>query len=130
MAETRLTNAGSLKVGSYVIFQNQACVVKSIQTSKTGKHGSSKCRIEAVGIIDGQKRIELYPGSDNVVVPIIEKKAAQILSVSSGKASVMDNETYETFDLEIPEDMKDQIREGGQVVYWIVMDKKVMKQGK
>ncbi|HIH25812.1 MAG TPA: translation initiation factor IF-5A [Nanoarchaeota archaeon] len=130
MAETRLTTAGNLKVGSYVIFQNQACVVKSIQTSKTGKHGSAKCRIEAVGIIDGQKRIELYPGSDNVVVPIIEKKIAQVLSVGSGKANVMDNETYETFDLEIPEDMKDQIKENGQVVYWIVMDKKVMKQGK
>jgi len=42
----------------------------------------------------------------------------------------MDNETYETFDLEIPEEMKDQIKENGQVVYWIVMDKKVMKQGK
>ncbi|MEK6948522.1 MAG: translation initiation factor IF-5A [Nanoarchaeota archaeon] len=130
MAETRLTTAGNLKVGSYVIFQNQACVVKSIQTSKTGKHGSAKCRIEAVGIIDGQKRIELYPGSDNVVVPIIEKKIAQVLSVGSGKANVMDNETYETFDLEIPEEMKDQIKENGQVVYWIVMDKKVMKQGK
>ncbi|MEK6956261.1 MAG: translation initiation factor IF-5A, partial [Nanoarchaeota archaeon] len=89
-----------------------------------------KCRIEAVGIIDGQKRIELYPGSDNVVVPIIEKKIAQVLSVGSGKANVMDNETYETFDLEIPEEMKDQIKENGQVVYWIVMDKKVMKQGK
>ena len=130
MAETRLTTAGNLKVGSYVIFQNQACVVKSIQTSKTGKHGSAKCRIEAVGIIDGQKRIELYHGRDNVVVPIIEKKIAQVLSVGSGKANVMDNETYETFDLEIPEDMKDQIKENGQVVYWIVMDKKVMKQGK
>ncbi|MBS3161480.1 translation initiation factor IF-5A, partial [Candidatus Woesearchaeota archaeon] len=65
-----------------------------------------------------------------VVVPIIEKKIAQVLSVGSGKANVMDNETYETFDLEIPEDMKDQIKENGQVVYWIVMDKKVMKQGK
>ena len=130
MAETRLTTAGNLKVGSYVIFQNQACVVKSIQTSKTGKHGSAKCRIEAVGIIDGQKRIELYPGSDNVVVPIIEKKIAQVLSVGSDKANVMDNETYETFELEIPEEMKDQVKEGGLVVYWIVMDKKVMKQGK
>jgi len=59
-----------------------------------------------------------------------EKKIAQVLSVGSGKANVMDNETYETFDLEIPEDMKDQIKENGQVVYWIVMDKKVMKQGK
>src|SRR3989344_6697842 len=125
MSETKLTNAGSLKPGSYVIFGGQACVVKNIQTSKTGKHGSAKCRIEAVGIIDGQKRIELYPSGDNVQVPIIEKKSAQVLSVTDDKASVMDNETYETFDLEIPEDMKGEVKEGGQIVYWTVMDKKV-----
>ncbi|MEK6955740.1 MAG: translation initiation factor IF-5A, partial [Nanoarchaeota archaeon] len=81
MAETRLTTAGNLKVGSYVIFQNQACVVKSIQASKTGKHGSAKCRIEAVGIIDGQKRIEIYPSHDKVQVPIIDKRDAQVLSI-------------------------------------------------
>ena len=130
MADTKLTNAGSLKPGSYVIFGGEACVVKNIQTSKTGKHGSEKCRIEAVGIISGQKRIELYPSGDNVVVPIIEKKSAQVLSVNENKATVMDNETYETFDLEIPEEMKSDIKEGGQVVYWIVMDKKVIKQTK
>ncbi len=130
MSETKLTNAGSLKIGSYVIFGGAACVVKSIQTSKTGKHGSAKCRIEAVGIIDGQKRVELYPSSDNVQVPIIEKKSAQVLSVSNDKATVMDNETYETFDLDIPEEMKGEMKDGGQVVYWIVMDKKVIKQTK
>ena len=130
MAETRLTNAGSLKVGSYVIFAGQACVVKSIQTSKTGNHGSAKCRIEAVGIIDGQKRIELYPASDNVQVPIIEKKSAQVLSISNNVANIMDNETYETFDIEIDEEMKGEVKEGGQVIYWTVLDKKVIKQTK
>src|SRR3989344_8421169 len=99
MAEIRQTQAGNLKVGSYVLMNGAPCVVKNIQTSKTGKHGSSKCRIEGVGIIDGQKRIEVHPGHDNMDVPIVEKKNAQVLSIQGDTASAMDTETYETFDL-------------------------------
>lgn len=130
MGEIRQAAANSLRSGSYVIFGGQACVIKNIDTSKTGKHGSSKCRIEAVGVIDGVKRIELYSGQDNVQIPIIEKKNAQVLSVTGNVASVMDTENYETFDLEIPEEAKDKVKEGGQVSYWIVMDKKILKEGK
>ncbi|MBI2148174.1 translation initiation factor IF-5A [Candidatus Woesearchaeota archaeon] len=130
MAETKLVQAGDLKVGSYVIFDNIACVVKDIQTSKTGKHGSSKCRIEAVGIINNQKKIHLCPSGDNVQVPIIEKKNAQVLSVHEDSATVMDNESYETFDIKIPEELKENVKEGSVVNYWIIMDEKVIMQVK
>ncbi len=119
-----------MKPGSYMIVDGAACVVKNVQTSKTGKHGSAKCRIEAMGIVDNQKRIGLYPAHDNVEVPIIEKKSAQVLSIHGTTANIMDNENYETFDIAIPEDMKDQIKEGSQVVYWTVMDQKIIKQAK
>src|SRR3989338_10192212 len=118
MAETKLVQAGDLKVGSYVIFDNIACVVKDIQTSKTGKHGSSKCRIEAVGLINNQKKIQLCPSGDNVQVPIIEKKNAQVLSVHGDSATVMDNESFETFDIKIPEELKNSVKEGTVVNYW------------
>ena len=42
----------------------------------------------------------------------------------------MDMETYETFDLEIPEEEKNNIQEGSQIIYWIIMDQKVFKQAK
>src|SRR3989338_2915836 len=112
MGETKLMQAGDLRVGAYVIFDNVACVVRDIQTSKTGKHGSSKCIIEAVGIINSQKKIHLCPSSDNVVVPIIEKKNAQVLSVHGDSATVMDNEIFETFDIKITDEFKDKVREG------------------
>jgi translation initiation factor 5A len=107
-----------------------ACIVKSIQTSRPGKHGHAKCRIEAVGIKDGRKIITVLPGHDNIDTPIIEKKAAQVLSLQADKASVMDMESYETFDLDIPDDLKGQVVEGGQVVYWIVLGEKMLKQVK
>jgi translation initiation factor 5A len=130
MGEIRQASANSLRPGSYVIFGGQACAVRNIDTSKTGKHGSMKCRIEAIGLIDNVKRIEIYNGQDNVEVPIIEKRIAQVLNIAGNMATVMDNENYETFELEIPEELKERIKEGGQVSYWIIMDKKIMKEGR
>lgn len=126
--EQKVINVSGLKVGNYCIIDNIACIVKSIQTSKTGKHGHAKCRIEAIGIVDGQKKVIVLPGHDKMVVPIIEKKAAQILSIHGETANVMDMETFETFDLKIPEDIKGNIREGVQVIYWDVIGNKIMKQ--
>ena len=126
--DKKVTTVGSLKEGNYVILDREACVVKSIQLSKTGKHGSMKCRIEAVSILGDKKKIQVYPSSDKVEVPIIEKKEAQVLSIHDGIVNVMDLETYETFDLKMPEDLKDQIKEGKQVTYWTIENEKVIKQ--
>lgn len=126
--ETRIAQVSSLRVGGYVIFDDVACSVKSIQSSRPGKHGHAKCRIEAVGIRNGKKIIKVMPSHDKVDVPVVEKKAAQILSITGSMANVMDLETYETFDLEIPEELKDQLSEGRQILYWTVLGVKIMKQ--
>lgn len=128
--DKKVVTVGSLKVGGYVIIDNAPCVVKDIQISKPGKHGSTKARIEAIGIMDNKKRIFISPTSDKVDVPIVEKKEAQVLSVHEDRANVMDLESYETFDIQIPEDLKDQVQEGKQVVYWIILDQKIIKQVK
>jgi len=49
------------------------------------------------------------------------------LSIAGDKANVMDMKSYETFDLDIPEDLKDQVKEGDQVNYWIILGKKVLR---
>lgn len=128
MSDKKLVNAGSLKPGSYVIFDNVACVVKDIQTSKTGKHGHAKARIEAISIVGNRKIIKVMPTHDNVEVPIIDKETAQVLSVHEDMATVMDMKTYETFDLKIPDEMKEEVKEGVQVLYWIILGDKVIKQ--
>ena len=128
--DKKITTASSLKAGNYVIFDDAPCVVRNIDLSKTGKHGSMKCRIEAVGMIDNQKRIKIYPSSDKVEVPIVEKKDAQVLSVHENTANVMDIESYETFDITIPEDLRDKVKEGSQVSYWVILDQKIIKQVK
>ena len=107
MGDVKLVESTSLKSGRYVIFDGVACIVKSIDISRPGKHGHAKCRVEAVSIKDGKKMIKIMPGHDKVQSPIIEKKKAQVLSVVGDKANVMDMESFETFDLEIPDNMKE-----------------------
>jgi translation initiation factor 5A len=125
---TKIVGATSIKEGSFILIDGVACKVVSTDTSKSGKHGHAKVRIVAIGLMDEKKREIVMPGHDNVEVPIIEKKTAQVLSVSGDKANVMDTETYETFDLPIPADLKQSVVEGCQVLYWIIMGEKVMKQ--
>ncbi|RLE41867.1 translation initiation factor IF-5A [Candidatus Woesearchaeota archaeon] len=130
MAETRLVGVNTIKVGSYIVIEGAACKVTNIQVSKPGKHGHAKYRIEAVGLLDGRKRTIIIPGGDNVEVPIIEKRSAQVLSIAGNKATVMDNETFETFELDIPEELKEDVVEGCKIVYWDILGQKVIKQVK
>jgi translation initiation factor 5A len=125
---TKIQSVGSLQKGSYIVLEGAACRVVDMQVSRPGKHGHAKVRLTGVGLVDEKKRIVVMPGHDNVEVPIIEKKSAQVLSVQGDTANVMDSETYETFDLKIPEELKDQVAEGSNVLYWVILNDKVMKQ--
>lgn len=120
--------ATDIKPGTNILIDQEACNVKSIDISKTGKHGASKCRIEAIGIFDSKKRIIVVPGSERFEVPLIEKRRAQVLSVEKEKkvASVMDLETFDTFDAPIDEEL--EVREGDNVEYWQFGNKKVIKK--
>jgi len=121
-------SVGSLQKGHYVVMDGVASIVTNTQTSRPGKHGHAKVRLEAVGILDGKKRQTVLPGHDSIDATIIEKKNAQVLSIAGETANVMDSETYETFDLKIPEELKETCVEGCTVVYWIILNDKVMKQ--
>ena len=125
-----MITANNVQKGSFIILEGAACRVADVEISKPGKHGHSKVRISAIGLTDEKKRIVVMPGHDNVEVPIIEKRTAQVLSVQNDKANVMDSETYETFDLKIPEEFKGQVAEGSSVLYWTILDEKVIKQVK
>lgn len=128
MADKKIVSIGSLQKGNYIIIDGVACRVFSTQTSRPGKHGHAKVRMQAVGIIDGKKREIVKPGHDNIEVPIVGKRTAQVLSIQGDTANVMDSETYETFDLKIPEELKGEVVEGCNVLYWVILNQKVMKQ--
>jgi len=128
MAGTKQSIVTSLKKGSYIIIDGIACKITKMETSRPGKHGHAKCRIDASSLIDGSKKVIVLPGHDKIEVPIIEKKNAQVLSIRESVATVMDEKTYETFELKIPEELKGKVKEGVTVTYWEILDDKVMKE--
>ena len=123
----KFINATEAKVGTNIIIEGAACTVKSIDISKSGKHGASKCRIEAVGIIDGKKRVIVAPGHERFDVPLVEKRKSQVLAVGD-KVSVMDLESFETIELPCEEEIKNELHEGDNVEYWNVEGKKIIKR--
>ena len=130
MYDKKVVSVGDLKKGDTLIIDNAACKITDLAVSRPGKHGHAKVNLVAVGLLDEKKRNIVMPGHDRVEVPIIEKKNAQVLSVAGKKANVMDAATYETFDMDIPEELQGQVKDGVEILYWDVMGKKVMKQVK
>jgi translation initiation factor 5A len=133
MSDIKLTHAGSLKKGSYILIDKKACVVKDISTSRPGKHGHAKVRIKATDMITGSTKEIVKPGHDDVEVPIINKKDGQILSITGNDIQLMDMESFEeiTADLSIAdEEVKNKLEAGQTVLYWQVTGKPVIKQVK
>ena len=125
----KIINATEVKVGTNIIVDGASCTVKSIDISKTGKHGHAKCRIEAVGIISGNKKVLVMPGHDRLEVPLVEKRKGQILSKTDGTVSVMDLESFETLDVPCPsKEVFAQLEENGNCEYWNIEGEKIVKR--
>lgn len=123
----KIISATDAKIGATIIIDGEACSVKKMDISKTGKHGSSKVRMEAVGIISGNKKVLVIPGHERFEVPLIEKKKGQVLSIIENKVSVMDLESFETIEMEInPEVGELQINDN--VEYWNIEGIKFIKR--
>jgi translation initiation factor 5A len=97
------TEVRDLQEGNYVMIDEVPCEINAYSTSKPGKHGSAKARVEGQGVFDGQKRNFTQPVDAKVWVPIINRKQGQVVSVSGADMQVMDLETYDTITMRIPD---------------------------
>jgi len=118
---------GALKIGSYIIVDNEPCRIVSYDHSKPGKHGSAKARITAVGVFDGRPHPFVGPVSTKVDVPLIDKRNGQIISRQGEVLMIQDLETFDTFettavDDEIKEKLQGDVN-GREVEYWKVLDR-------
>lgn len=123
-------DVGTLRVGGYVIVDNEPCRVSSLTKSKPGKHGSAKARVVAVGVFDGTKRTFVKPKDAQIEVPMIEKKTGQVLALMPSAVQIMDLENYEVFEATYPEDekLKQKLASGVEIEYWRILEKtKIMR---
>ncbi len=114
----------TLKVGRYVIIDDVPCKITSYSASKPGKHGEAKARVEGSDIFSGQKKSFVSPVTHKIKVPMIDKRGAQIIAIQGEEVQLMDLETYEMFNVPIPEEHADALEPGKEVQYLIAMDRK------
>jgi translation initiation factor 5A len=118
------TEIGKIKEGRYIVIEEEPCKVVGIATSKPGKHGAAKARIDAVGIFDGVKRSIVQPVSAKTYVPVVERKSGQVLSIAGSTAQLMDMKDFTNFEIPIPEEKKGTIEVGKEYMYIESMGKK------
>ncbi len=123
---TTFISMKELRPGKYVMIDGEPCKVVETSTSAPGKHGSAKMRVVGVGIFDGQKRTLFGSTGDDVEAPVIERKRGQIISVSGDSVQIMDATTYETFDLNVPDDLKGEVEAGREVEYIEAVGRKML----
>ena len=120
----QLAEVRTLKVNRYMIIDDEPCKIMSYSTSKPGKHGEAKARIEAIGIFDGQKRSVVHPVKHKVHVPMIDKRNAQVLALMGDNVQLMDMDTYDTFEMKIPDEFKGKLNPGTEISYLEALGRK------
>jgi translation initiation factor 5A len=128
----KMGKVGDLRVSSYAIIDGEPSQIMSIQKSKPGKHGSAKFRCTAISLFDGSKRSFVSPVDASIQIPIVEKRSAQILSISPTSVQMMDLETYEVFDVAQPSDegIRSKLEAGREVEYWRIMGRNKIQRVK
>ena len=96
--------------------------------SKPGKHGAAKANIVAVGFFDNRKRNVIMPADRMVDVPLIDKTSATVIADMGETYSLMDSETFETYEVLKPadEEVAAKIELNVAVEVWHVMDTKII----
>lgn len=114
--------ASELSSGTYVMIDDEPCEVRSTSKSSPGKHGSAKIKIKARGVFDDKDRHITKPGDSVMMSPDVEKKIGQVVSRDGNIAQVMDMDTYETEEMELPDDLS--AGEGDEIEYWLIAGRK------
>jgi translation initiation factor 5A len=127
MTETTPTSIKDLKPGNFVMDEEEPCKIVDIVISKPGKHGATKARVECVGLFDGRNRSIMKPAADTLLVPLINKRRGQVLSVSGNTAQMMDMEDFSTIDVSIPEDIKIKVEPGKEINYWKIGNRVLLR---
>ncbi|MEM1628235.1 MAG: translation initiation factor IF-5A [Desulfurococcaceae archaeon] len=120
---------GNLKPGSFIIIDGEPCRIVEISKAKTGKHGSAKANVVAIGLFSKSKKTLVAPADSQVEVPVIEKRIGQIIADMGDRFQVMDNESFETFEVEkslVDEKILDKLTVGMEIEYWVVLNSRLI----
>jgi len=95
----------TLKVGRFCVVDDEAYKILSISTSKPGKHGSAKARIELVSLFSAKKISHVGSVTDSIHVPMIEKGKALVTHIDGDEVHAMNMKDHTMMILPLDADM-------------------------
>jgi translation initiation factor 5A len=81
-----------------------------------------------IGLFTQSKRTYMSPAVSRIEVPLIEKKTAQVIAVGPDTVQLMDLQSFQVFEVELPKEpeLRASLQAGAEVEYWSVMGRKVL----
>ncbi len=120
--EFEYEKVNSLKIGNIIIIEDIPCKIASIEKSKPGKHGAAKARIVAIALFTDKKLNLLSSTGDDVMKPKIFTGNAQVVANLGDSIQIMDLQSYETIETNIPTDINSADLQPGTEVEYIKLD--------
>ncbi len=117
---------GDLKLGRFIVIEGEPCKIVSMDKSKPGKHGAAKVNVVAMSLLSGNKKTLMKSSDADVEIPVVTRKRSQIVSVAGTTAQLMDSESFEVFEVEIPEELRSEVEVGKEMQYMDVMGKRLL----
>lgn len=124
-------DANQIKKGNYIMVDGEVHrVISDPQHSKSGKHGHAKIRVNSENLFTGKKASSTFPASQSVDIPNIDKRDAQVTHVTDLVVGLMDNESFESFEVPVPDDeeLRSKINPDVSVEYWVILEKKKIQR--
>ncbi|XP_038584780.1 eukaryotic translation initiation factor 5A-2 [Micropterus salmoides] len=93
----------ALRKNGYVMLKGRPCKIVDMTTSKTGKHGHAKVHLTGLDIFTQKKLEDICPSTHNMDVPNVTRKDYQVIGVSDGFMSLLDDTGVTREDLKVPD---------------------------
>ncbi|XP_053191040.1 eukaryotic translation initiation factor 5A-1-like [Scomber japonicus] len=92
----------ALRKNGYVMLKGRPCKIVEMTTSKTGKHGHAKVHLTGIDIFTQKKFEDICPSTHNMDVPNVTRKDFDVIDVTEGFLTLIDDNGQTREDLRVP----------------------------
>lgn len=103
-SKTFPSQASAVRKNGHMVIKSRPCKIVEMSTSKTGKHGHAKIHFVGIDIFTQKKYEDIVPSTHNVDVPHVKRQEFQLIDISDGFMSLMDESGGTKDDVRVPSD--------------------------